>query len=277
MTSSVSCGAPPVSRIEDKARLDVPISICRKALAPGDTNDAGVARTDAYWSVLLPGFRGIGFPIRPSDLDCVGERPDRGVSSGVVSPIGEDDLVLSAPDDGVQVAWLRAFRPSDGVGLARLRSCEAVPRKIDVYSIGRFSGSVHHARFELGQLGTSRIIVAHDGRCADAKVDTECESILSFFVASGGKIVAAATTPEQRLRYANGVKGVGRFQYRLTTDRPVFDGPTVRVHEKLLVRDANQEDVRKAEGDRVFTLVADGKLAPQQDSLWSQLPTFTDK
>ncbi len=274
-----ACGSsPPISRIEDKARLDVPIAICRRPLAPNEVNDAGIARSDAYWSVVLPTFRGIGFPIRPSDVDCVGDRPDNGMagSAGAVSPVVEDDLVLSAPDDGVQAAWLRAFRTPDGAAFGPVALVRGRASEIDVYAIGRFRGSVRSSRFELGQLGTFKIVVAHDGRCADAKVDVECESSVVFFVASGGKLVAAANTPEQRLRYAS-AKALGRFQYRLTTDPPVFDGPTIRVHEKLLVRDANQEEVRKAEGDRVFTLSADGRLMAQQDSLWSQLPSFSER
>jgi hypothetical protein len=271
-------GSPPISRIEDKARLDVPIAICRKPLAPNETNDAGVARSDAYWNVLLPGFRGIGFPIRPGDVDCVGDRSDNGMAGpvGTVNPVAEDDLVLSAPEDGVQAAWLRAFRTADGTAFGPLGLVRGRASELDVYAVGRFRGSVRNSRFELGQLGTFKIVVAHDGRCVDAKVDVECESTVVFFVANGGKLVAAANTPEQRLRYAN-AKGLGRFQYRLTTDPPMFDGPTVRVHEKLLVRDANQEEVRKAEGDRVFTLAGEGRLTAQQDSLWSQLPSLSDR
>lgn len=279
IASAHACGGPPpISRIEDKARLDVPIAICRKPLDPHETDDAGVARSDAYWRVVLPGFRGIGFPIRPSDVDCVGDRPDQGLvgPTGPAWPVADDDLVLSAPDDGVQAAWLRAFRQPDGVGFGPLALVRGRASEMDVYAIGRFRGSVHNARLELGQLGTSKVVVAHDGRCADVKADVECDSVLTFYVAAGGKLAAAADSPEQRLHYAN-AKGQGRFQYRLTTDAPVFDGPTVRVHEKLLVRDANQEEVRKAEGDRVFTLVAGGRLAPQQDSLWAQVPSSSAK
>ncbi len=74
-----------------------------------------------------------------------------------------------------------------------------------------------------------------------------------------------------RIRFGT-AKGLGKVQYRLTADAPVFDKLTVRIHERLQVRDAGDEDVRKAEGDRVFVLGDDRTLNAQQDSLWSQVP-----
>ncbi len=271
-TVASSCGStpPPISRIEDKARLDVPISICRKPLAPGDVSDAGTARTDAYWNVVLGNFHGMGVALHADEVDCVGERVFAGAATA--APIAEDDLVSSNADDGLQATWLRSFRTSDGTAAGPLALVRPRSSEIDVYAIGRYKGSLRHSRFELGQLGTSRLVVAHDEGCADVKVDVECDSTVSFFVATGGKLVAAADSPAQRIRYGN-AKGLGRVQYRLTTDPPVFDGRTARIHEKLQVRDSAQEDVRKAEGDRVFVLSADGRLVAQQDSLWSQAGT----
>ena len=142
--------------------------------------------------------------------------------------------------------------------------------ELDVYAIGRYRGS-KRSRFELAQLGTSRLVIAHDEGCADVKVDVECDSTLSFYLVVGGHLFAAADSPAQRLRYGN-VKGVGRVQYRLMTDAPVIDGHTIKIHEKLQVRDSAEEDVRKAEGDRVFALDSDNQLKAQQDSLWAQIP-----
>lgn len=263
---------PPISHIEDKARLDVPIAICRKQLQGGDVADGGSPRTDIYWGVIFPSFRGFGTALNPEDVDCVGERPAVELSGGGSSQaISADQLVVSTADDGKQVAWLRLASTPDGSSAGVLALMRPRTSEIDVYAIGRYKGSAKNSKFEIGQLGTTRMVTAHDLGCADVKVDNECDSTLDIYLVTGGKLTLATTTPEEKLRYGI-AKGLGRVKYHLTTTAPVMDGKTLRVHEKLLVRDQNDEDVRKAEGDRVFAPGPDGKLVAQEDSLWSQVP-----
>jgi hypothetical protein len=264
----------PVSRLEDKARLDVPIAICRKALAPGEMSDAGLPHPDAYWSVVFPGFHGFGVAFNPSDVDCVGEthaEPFRGMQASSAPTTTEDAVVVSG-EDGVQGVWLRAFRIGEPLAEGPLALVRPRASEVDVYAIGNYRGTARHSRFALARLGAARVVIADDDGCADVKVDAECESTITFYVMVGGQLVAQVGSPAQRIRYGT-QKGLGRVQYRLTTDPPVFDKLTARVHERLQVRDANDEDVRKAEGDRVFVLGDDGRLVAQQDSLWSQVPT----
>ncbi len=259
---------PPVSHIEDKARLDVPIAICRKALQPTDTGDAGAPHADAYFGVVFPSFHGFGQPLRPDDFDCVGERAMTD-SSFTAAALADGDAAITTAQDGTQAVWLRAWRTQNGGAAGPLAFMRPRTSEIDVYAIGRYQGSKTHSRFEIIELGTTRVIVAHDDACADVKVDVECDSTLSFYVVAGGQLLSGAETPAQKLRYGN-VKGIGKVQYRLMTDPPAVDGMNVKVHERLQVRDASEEDVRRAEGDRVFVLASDHKLVPQQDSLWSQ-------
>jgi hypothetical protein len=269
-----ACGSPPpVSRIEDRARLDVPIAICRRPLSPGDANDAGIPRADSYWDVVFPGFRGFGTAFNPNEPDCVGDPhvADARGPQGPAVQIGQDDGLVSPGPDGVQAVWLRSFHVTDKVGAGPLVLARPRPSELDVYAIGGFRGSLAHSRFELARLGSARTVVAYDDSCADVKVDTECDSTVTFYVAVGGKLVAAAESPSQRIRFGT-AKGLGKVQYRLTADPPVFDKLTVRIHERLQVRDAGDEDIRKAEGDRVFVLGDDRTLVAQQDSLWAQVP-----
>lgn len=271
---AAACASPqPVSRIEDRARLDVPIAICRRPLAPGDANDAGIPRPDSYWEVIFPGFRGFGTAFNPNEPDCVGEPhvADARGPQGPAVQIGQDDALVASGPDGVQAVWFRSFHLNDKLGAGPLVLARPRPSELDVYAIGGFRGSLAHSRFELARLGSTRTIVGYDDSCADVKVDTECDSTVTFYVALGGKLVAAAESPTTRIRFGT-VKGLGKVQYRLTTDAPVFDKLTVRIHERLQVRDAGDEDVRKAEGDRVFVLGDDRTLNAQQDSLWSQVP-----
>jgi hypothetical protein len=263
----------PVSRLEDKARLDVPIAICRRALAPGEISDGGSPHPDAYWSVVFAGFHGFGVAANPSDVDCVGEthaEPFRGMQVSSASTAPEDTVVVSG-EDGVQAVWLRAFRMGEPLAEGPLALVRPRASEIDVYAIGNYRGSARHSRFTLARIGSARVVIADDDGCADVKVDAECESTFTFYVMVGGQLVAAVSTPAQRIRYGT-QKGLGRVQYRLTTDPPVIDKLVARVHERLQVRDANDEDTRKAEGDRAFVLGDDGRLVAQQDSLWSQVP-----
>ena len=274
LAAAAACGSsPPVSRIEDRARLDVPIAICRRPLAPGEASDAGIPKPDSYWEVVFPGFHGFGAAFNPNEPDCVGD-PHVADAHGPTGPavqIGPDDALVAPGPDGVQAVWLRSFRPSDKVAAGPLVLARPRPSELDVYAIGGFHGSLAHSRLELARLGSTRTVVGYDDGCADVKVDTECDSAVTFFVAVGGKLVAAADSPTQRVRFGT-LKGLGRVQYRLTTDPPIFDKLTVRIHERLQVRDSGDEDVRKAEGDRLFVLSDDGHLNPQQDSLWAQVP-----
>jgi hypothetical protein len=262
----------PVSRLEDRARLDVPIAICRKPLAPTERSDAGAPRDEAYWGLAFPGFRGFGASFSPNEPDCVGE-PHASDARGTTGPgfgVGPDDIAIAGGPDDVQTVWLRAFRPSEKVAAGPLLLARARPSELDVYAIGGFRGSRAHSRFELARFESTRAVVGYDDGCADVKVDAECDSTVTVYLVVGGKLMAATESPTQRVRQGR-LKGLGPVQYRLTTDPPVFDKLTMKIHERLQVRDAGDEDVRKAEGDRVFTLTDALALAPQQDSLASQI------
>jgi hypothetical protein len=274
MLAVAGCSSPlPVSRIEDRARLDVPIAICRKPLSLQEATDGGAPRPDAYWALVFPGFRGFGASFSPNEPDCVGE-PHAADARGPTGPgfgVGPNDAIFVSGPDDLQVVWLRAFHPSEKVAAGPVILARPRPSELDVYAIGGFRGSQAHARFELAKLGATRVIVGYDDGCADVKVDVECESTATIFLVVGGKLVAAAESPTQRVRFGT-LKGVGRVQYRLTTDPPVFDKATARIHERLQVRDPGDEDIRKAEGDRVFALGDDLSLPAQQESLASQIP-----
>jgi hypothetical protein len=267
---AASCTHPPAPPpVEDKARRDVPIAICRKVLASTDTTDAGAPRTEAYWSVVFPGFHGLGAAIDTGVGDCVGNSLLAGSGPARTSqPVSSDDLSLTPDESGIQAVWLRPFRTNERVGAGPLVIARPRPAELDVYAIGDYSGSARHSRFDFAHLGTATVVVAHDDGCADVKVDTECQSAHAFYLKSGGRLVLAATTPAQRLQYGT-LKDLGRVQFRLTTEGPTFDVKTITVKERLSVRDPAGEEVRKVEGDRVFTLRDNGALSPNQDSIWA--------
>src|SRR5580658_3426941 len=134
-----ACGSTrSISRIEDKARLDVPIAICRQSLGPGDVTDAGVAPPEAIWRVVMPTFRGFGSTIGPSDTDCAGGVHSAAPGGGVLgSPaLAADDTVLVPGDEGLAVAWLRAFRAPDGLASGPLGFIRTRASEVDLYALG---------------------------------------------------------------------------------------------------------------------------------------------
>ena len=269
-----SCAHPPgPPPVEDKARRDVPIAICRKPLASTDTNDAGAPRPEAYWSLVIPTFHGMGLPLDSSARDCVGNLAGGAGGAGgprTSQPVASDDLVVTPDESGLQALWLKPFRVNDRVASGPLVLARPRPVELDVYAIGEYSGSARHSRFEFARLGTTVLVVAHDDGCADVKVDVECASAHSVYVKGGGRLFLAATTPAQRVQFAT-LKDLGRVQFRLTTEGPIFDAKAITVKEHLSVRDTAGEEVRKVEGDRVFTLRDDGTLAANQDTVWAQV------
>jgi hypothetical protein len=270
----MACGKaapPPRSLVEDKARRDVPIAVCRKPLAPADVDESGAPRVEAYWGVLLPDFR--GFNQTFEGVDCVGDPVGPKASGGRAGPesihVSRADSTLSPAADGTQLVWLRTSAISDRMASGPLAIVRPRPSELDVYSIGSFAGSAAHSRFELAKLGPYRVVAAVDAGCADVKVDVECESTLSLYLAVGGQLSAAAATPAERLKFGS-LKEVGRVKWRLTTEPPIFEPQGVRIKEKLTVHDAGDNEVRKVEGERLFTFRG-GSLVASADSVWNQV------
>jgi hypothetical protein len=267
------CSHPqPVSAIEDKARRDVPIAICRKFLAVVDNADGGPPNPDVYFSAVVPAFHAFGAPLDNGARNCVGDLLSTGAGPGMTpSIVTADDVVSAADESGLQATWLRSFRANDRIAAGPLALVRPRAAELDVYALGDYRGSAKHSRFELGRLGSMMLLIAHDESCADVKVDTECESAHVFYVKAGGRLVTAAKTPAQRIQYGT-MKDIGRVKYRLATDPPTLDAHAITIKEHLSVRDQADEEVRRVEGDRIFTLQGDGTLAANQESVWAQVP-----
>ncbi len=268
-----SCGKtapPPRSLVEDKARRDVPIAVCRKPLGPTEVIESGAPRVEAYWSALLPGFR--GFNTTFDAVDCIGQPLSlKGKAVTAAAPaihVSSTDSTVSSAADGTQVVWLRASPISDRTASGPLALVRPRPSELDVYAIGSYAGSVAHSRFDLAKVEAARVVVAHDEGCADVKVEVECESTLSFYLVVGGQLVAAGTTPAERLKYGT-LKDVGRVKWRLTTEPPIFEPQAVRVKERLSVHDAGDNEVRRVDGERIFTLRG-ADLVANIESVWAQ-------
>jgi hypothetical protein len=135
-----------------------------------------------------------------------------------------------------------------------------------VYGIGVYKGSSQHSRFDFARMGATSLVLAKDEGCADVKAGAECESTLSVYLAGAGRLVPAARITTERTQPGM-MKDIGRTQTRLTTEPPSFDATSMHVKEKVSVRDAGDDEVRRSEGERVFTLRG-AELIPNKDSLW---------
>jgi hypothetical protein len=269
---AVSCaGAAGSSRAEDKARRDVPIAVCRKALTARDTNESGAPVIEAYWSVLFPTFRGFASPMNSTARDCVGDSilvTDKAAPPAALT-LTPTDSTIAPGEDGLEAVWLRVSPASDRVSSGALALVRPRPAELDVYAIGTYRGSTRHSQLEFARMGTTMVLVAHDDDCADAIAGAECESTLSIYSVAGGQLATLGKATTQHIAYGT-MKDLGRVQWKMTTDPPLFAAQTMRIKEKLSVHDSRDDEVRKSEGERVFTLQG-ATLAPSSDTVWSQV------
>lgn len=272
VVASGCAGAVGSTGAEDKLRRDVPIAVCRKALAPADLNESGAPRPPAYWKVIVPSFRGFGSALDPDAQTCVGESAQPLVATDAhvsrIPAVTDASGTIAPAVDGLEVVWLRTITVSERTSRGPLAIVRAHPAEIDVYSLGTYEGSTRHSRFEIVRIGATTAVVARDEACADSKVDAECESVATIFAAAGGNLPPAARVTVERAAFGT-MKEIGKVKYRLTTDPLTLDATSLHIKEHLTVRDANDEEVRKAEGERIFAF--DGaELTTKQPSIWSQ-------
>ncbi len=285
-SATAACGAPaPRPRMEDRARRDVPIAICRKALAASDTYENGALRPEVYWATLFPTFQGFTSPLESTARDCVGDAlfsPEMAAANASAAPnapvaVVAPTALLIAPtqstvgrgEEGIQAVWLRSAaapaKMSDGLlALVRQR-----PTELDVHAIGVYRGSAAHSRFGFAKMGARPALVAWSDACADGAAGVECENTLTVYFTSGGQLVVGANATTERVQFGT-MKDVGRVKWRLTTDPPLFDGKSMKIKEKLTARDAREDEIRKLEGQRIYMLKGN-ELVPTGESLWTKV------
>jgi hypothetical protein len=189
-----------------------------------------------------------------------------GAASATPIVLSPGDSIVAPGEDGLQAVWLRASNLSDRAALGPFALVRPRASELDVYAIGVYRGSSRHSRFEFARVGTTAIVVARDEGCADVKTGTECESTLSVYLVGGGRLAPVAKTATERIQFGT-MKDVGRIQSRLTTEPPIFDATSVHIKEKLSVRDSGDDEVRRSEGERIFTLRG-SELVPNKESIW---------
>lgn len=264
------------SKLEDRARREVPVPICLKALERRSTAGASTATPEDYWSLVLPSYDTGGSTIDRSAPDCAGRevfsnpmfQDAEGSRTGVI-PAKPDDLLVTPGANDFKVLWLRAqtFANGDAAGplaLARPREGTA-----EVYAIGLYRGNPTTSRFAIERLGPRMLVTASDEGCTSVKPGQSCQTRLDVYLMTAGQLVPSANLVLDRIQYGTSPGIAGTVQYRMTTT-PVFADKVLRVTEQVVVRDSTQTAIRKSNLDRTFTLKG-GALVPSAGSLWDQV------
>ena len=276
LTLAACSSAVESSKLEDRARREVPVPICLKALERRSTAGASTATPEDYWSLVLPSYDTGASTIDRSAPDCAGRevfsnamfQDADGSRTGVI-PAKPDDLLVTPGANDFKVLWLRAqtFNNGDAAGplaLARPREGTA-----EVYAIGLYRGNPTTSRFAIERLGPRMLVTASDEGCTSVKPGQACQTRLDVYLMTAGQLVPSANLVLDRIQYGTSPGIAGTVQYRMTTT-PVFADKVLRVTEQVVVRDATQTAVRKSNLDRTFTLKG-GALVPSAGSLWDQV------
>ncbi len=275
-TLSGCSAAVESSKLEDRARREVPVPICLKALERTSSAGASTATPADYWSLVLPSYDASMSTVDRSSPDCAGRevfsnpifQDADGARTGTIPAKTEDLLITPGPND-FKVLWLRAQQFPNGdaggpLALARPREGTA-----EVYAIGLYRGSPTGSRFSIERLGPRMLVTASDEGCATVKPGQACQTKLDVFLMNAGQLTAAANLVIDRIQYGTAAGVAGGVQYRMTAT-PVFDKKSLKVSEQVVVRDSTQTAIRKSNLDRTF-VVKGGTLVASAPSLWEQV------
>jgi hypothetical protein len=276
LSLSACSSAVESSKLEDRARREVPVPICLKALERRSTAGASSATPADYWSLVLPTYDVGTSMVDRGAPDCAGRevfsnplfQDADGARTGMI-PAKIEDLVISPGANDFKVLWLRAQQFGNGdaggpLALARPREGTA-----EVYAIGLYRGSAAASHFSIERLGPRMLVTASDEGCTNAKPGQACQTKLDVFLMNAGQLVPAANLVVDRIQYGTSPGVVGGVQYRMTAT-PVFQPKALRVSEQVVVRDSTQTAIRKSNLDRTF-VIKGGTLEPSAPSLWDQV------
>jgi hypothetical protein len=275
--SMSGCGpAMESSKLEDRARREVPVPICLKALERRGTAGASSATPTDYWSLVLPSYEAGSSTIDRSAPDCAGHdvfssslfQDVEGPRTGLV-PAKTEDLAVSPGANDFKVLWLRVAHFGNGdaggpLALARPREGTA-----EVYAIGTYRGNAAASHFSIERLGPRILVTAGDDACSGAKPGQACQTKLAVFLMNAGQLLPVADLTLDRIEYGTAPGVAGTVQYRMTAT-PFFEPKALRVAEQVVVRDSTQTTIRKSNLDRRFELKGSA-LTASTGSLWDEV------
>ncbi|MEP7048900.1 MAG: hypothetical protein ABJB12_01045 [Pseudomonadota bacterium] len=275
--SMTGCGpAIESSKLEDRARREVPVPICLKALERRGTAGASTATPADYWSLVLPSYDESSVTIDRSMPDCAGHdvfssplfQDVEGPRTGLI-PAKQEDLVITPGQNDFKVLWLRVGHFGNGDAIGPLALGRPREGTAELYAIGTFRGNAQASHFAIERLGPRILVTAGDDACASAKPGQACQTKLGVFLMNAGRLLPVADLTLDRIEYGTAPGVAGLVQYRLTAT-PVFEPKALRVTEQVVVRDSTQTVIRKSNLDRRFQLKG-STLTASSGSLWDEV------
>jgi hypothetical protein len=264
------------SKLEDRARREVPVPICLKALERRGGAGVSNATPSDYWSLVLPSYDTGANTIDRSAPDCAGHDAfssalfqDAEESRTGLIPAKTEDLLVSPGANDFKVLWLRVAHFGNGDAAGPLALARPREGTAELYAIGTYRGNALSSRFSIERLGPHMLVTASDDACAGAKPGQACQAKLGVFLMKAGQLSPAADIMLDRIEYGTAPGVVGAVQYRMTAT-PFFEPKALRVNEQVVVRDSTQTAIRKSNLDRVF-VVKNGTLSASTGSLWDQV------
>ncbi len=281
VAATSACGpAMGSSKLEDRARREVPVPICLKELERRSTAGPSTAAPSDYWSLVLPSYDTSSSTVDHSAPDCAGHdvfasplfRDADGPRTGLM-PAKPEDLVVTASANDFKVLWLRLGHFANGddggpLALARPRDGTA-----ELYAIGEYRGNAQASHFAIERLGPRILVTAGDDACAAVKPNQSCQTKLGVFLMNAGRLARVADLTLDRIEYGTAPGVAGSVQYRLKAT-PFFEKGTLRVAEEVVVRDSTQTTIRKSNLDRRFVLKGNALVA-STGSLWDEVAAPT--
>jgi len=264
------------SKLEDRARREVPVPICLKALERRSTAGASSATPEDYWSLVLPSYDVGSSTIDRSMPDCAGHEPFQspllqdaeGPRTGLVSAKPEALLISPGAND-FKVLWLRVAHFANGDAAGPLALARPREGTAELYAIGSYRGRAESSHFSIERLGPRILVTAGDDACTTVKPGQACQSKLSVYLMNAGRLSPVADLTLDRIEYGSAAGVAGTVQYRMTAT-PLFQPKALRVTEQVVVRDSTQTAIRKSNLDRLFTLKG-STLEASAGSLWDQV------
>jgi hypothetical protein len=275
--SATGCGsAMESSKLEDRARREVPVPICLKALERRGTAGASTATEADYWSLVLPSYDESSSTIDRSMPDCAGHdvfsgplfQDVEGPRTGLITAKTEDLAVTPGAKD-FKVLWLRVGHFGNGDASGPLALARPREGTAELYAIGTYRGNAQTSHFAIERLGPRILVTAGDDACSSAKPGQACQTKLAVFLMNAGQLLPVADLILDRIEYGTAPGVAGLVQYRLTAT-PVFDPKALRFTEQVVVRDSTQTVIRKSNLDRQFELKGSA-LTASTGSLWDEV------
>ncbi len=272
---AAGCAQPTVSKSPDSSRTLAPVPACVRNLSRG-TTEAGYVQQlpeKELWTFVVPELAQ-GQPTS-STTACNGEPVFASEALRGATPqadaIEEGRITYGGGANRLKIAWLRTHRVEGGFEAGPLALIRTLEGRSEVYGVGSYRGDPEKSRFSLERLGDEVVVTAVSDGCAAENPAVACDTELTVFLPSSGRLDPIAQIGLERVRQARGIEpGVrGSLRFRFVSS-PAYEKDGIHLIEEVSVTDEAGRDLRRAEFERILYLEG-ATVEPSAESLWDRL------